>query len=203
MNVRPIDVAGRLGVSKQLVNAYIDKGMPLTSYEDAEAWYHSKVLGRGPAAASSKVKLAQATKALEDAWDDWQEKRTADDPGADKSFATYEKARKALREVEKDIMADEIMSKEYIRVQTAIERFGRVLAQVREEMTQFSSKVAAKANPDNPGRAMKVMDEEVKKMLERLSASAAYAEQAVVSETDEEEPTEVADDDSVDEVEQP
>ena len=204
MNVRPIDIAGRLGVSKQLVNSYIDRGMPIDSFENAEAWYHSKILGRGgmPSSAQFKDKLSQATKAMTNAWDDWQDKRRESDPSTDKAFATYEKARKGLREVEKDIMADEIMSKEYIRVQTAIERFGRVAAQVREELNQLPSKVAHKCNSDNPGKAMKVLEDEVRKMLERLSASSAYAEQAVVKEPDGEEPVELeTEDDSVDEVE--
>jgi hypothetical protein len=48
---------------------------------------------------------------------------------------------------------------------------------------------------------MKAIDDEVKKMLERLSAAAGYAEQAVVKEVDPEEPIEVEDEDSVDEVE--
>ena len=105
--------------------------------------------------------------------------------------------------LEKEQQARLIASREYIRTQTAIERFGRVFVQVREELTQLGSKVAAKANPDNPGRSMKAIDEEVKKMLERLSASAGYAEQAVVKEPDAEEPTEAEDaaDDGVDEVE--
>ena len=50
---------------------------------------------------------------------------------------------------------------------------------------------------------MKAIDDEVKKMLERLSSAAGYAEQAVVKEADTEDPIEVASDDeeSVDEVE--
>jgi hypothetical protein len=78
-----------------------------------------------------------------------------------------------------------------------------VFAQVREEVTQLGTKLASRVNPDNPGRAMKAIDDEVKKMLERLSAAAGYAEQAVIKETDTEEPIEVegGDEESVDEVE--
>ena len=61
--------------------------------------------------------------------------------------------------------------------------------------------MANKANPDNPGKAMKVIDEEIKRLLERLSASSNYAEQAVQDGTNEEEPVETEEtEDSVDEV---
>ncbi|NCX06034.1 MAG: hypothetical protein EBW68_09685 [Actinobacteria bacterium] len=78
-----------------------------------------------------------------------------------------------------------------------------MFAQVREEVTQLGTKLASRVNPDNPGRAMKAIDDEVKKMLDRLSSAAGYAEQAVVKEADTEDPIEVTNDDeeSVDEVE--
>ena len=110
---------------------------------------------------------------------------------------------KTLVTLEKELQARQIASREYIRPQTAIERFGRVFAQVREEATQLGTKLASRVNPDNPGRAMKAIDDEVKRMLERLSAAPGYAEQAVVTEADTEDPIKGANDDeeSVDEVE--
>ena len=79
-----------------------------------------------------------------------------------------------------------------------------MLAQVREELSQLGSKIASRANADNPGKAMKAIDDEVKRVLERLSNSASYAEQAVIKEPDQEEINEINEtsgDETIDEVE--
>lgn len=206
---RPIDIAGRLGISKQLVNAYITQGMPIDSIEAAESWVMSRRAVRGGAQAgvtsdrdfNETVERQRELKAL--AYQQYLDDLGSNSPDASKSYATYDKLVKTLVTLEKELQARQIASREYIRTQTAIERFGRVFAQVREEATQLGTKLASRVNPDNPGRAMKAIDDEVKRMLERLSAAAGYAEQAVVKEADTEDPIEVANDDeeSVDEVE--
>lgn len=205
---RPVDIAARFGVTKQAVNKFIQQGMPIDSIEAAEAWYMSRGASRGGAPEGLRtdkdfgetVERQRELKAL--AYQQYLDDLRSNSPEASKSYATYDKLVKTLVSLEKEQQARLIASREYIRTQTAIERFGRVFVQVREELTQLGSKVAAKANPDNPGRSMKAIDEEVKKMLERLSASAGYAEQAVVKEPDAEEPTEVEEsEDGVDEVE--
>ena len=42
MSVRPVDIAERLGLARQTINGFIRQGMPITSIEDAEAWYHER-----------------------------------------------------------------------------------------------------------------------------------------------------------------
>jgi hypothetical protein len=147
------------------------------------------------------VERQRELKAL--AYQQYLDDLASNSPDASKSYATYDKLVKTLVTLEKELQARQIASREYIRTQTAIERFGRVFAQVREEVTQLGTKLASRVNPDNPGRAMKAIDDEVKKMLERLSSAAGYAEQAVVKETDTEDPIEVEqpDEEGVDEVE--
>jgi hypothetical protein len=44
--VRPIDLAGRFGVTKQAINKFIQQGMPLDSIEAAESWYMARGAGR-------------------------------------------------------------------------------------------------------------------------------------------------------------
>lgn len=201
---RPIDLAGRFGVSKQLINKYITQGMPIDSVESAEAWLNARRAG-GPSSGSVDGDFNKTVEKQREltsmAYNQYRFDVANDPESAPKSYATYDKAAKTLLAFEKEQTAREIASREYIRTQTAIERFGRVFAQVREELTTFGSKVANKANPDNPGKAMKVIDEEIKRLLERLSASSNYAEQAVQDGTNEEEPVETEEtEDSVDEV---
>lgn len=204
---RPIDLAGRFGVTKQAINKFIQQGMPIDSIESAEAWYMARGAGRmGNNVRPDKdfnetVERQRELKAL--AYQQYLDDLGSNSPDASKSYATYDKLVKTLVTLEKELQARQIASREYIRTQTAIERFGRVFAQVREEATQLGTKLASRVNPDNPGRAMKAIDDEVKRMLERLSSAAGYAEQAVVKEVDTEDPIEVANDDeeTVDEVE--
>ena len=204
--VRPIDLAGRFGVTKQAINKFIQQGMPIDSVESAESWYMAKGSGRmGSAVRPDKdfnetVERQRELKAM--AYQQYLDDLGSNSPDASKSYATYDKLVKTLVTLEKELQARQIASREYIRTQTAIERFGRVFAQVREEATQLGTKLASRVNPDNPGRAMKAIDDEVKKMLERLSGVAEYAKEAVVIEPDSDEPNEVeSTDDGVDEVE--
>jgi hypothetical protein len=202
--VRPIDLAGRFGVSKQVINKYITQGMPIDSVESAEAWLNSRrAAGNSNFAVDGDFNrtVEKQRELTQLAYEQYRDDLRNNPPDAPKSYATYDKAAKTLLAFEKEQTAREIASREYIRTQTAIERFGRVFAQVREELTTLGSKIASKANPDNPGKAMKVIDEEAKRLLERVSASASYAEQAVVDGTNEDEPVEVEEtEESVDEV---
>ena len=205
--VRPIDLAGRFGVTKQAINKFINQGMPIDSIESAEAWYMARGAGRmGSSVRPDKdftetVERQRELKSM--AYQQYLDDLGSTSPDASKSYAPYDKLLKTLVTLEKELQARQIASREYIRTQTAIERFGRVFAQVREEVSQLGTKLASRVNPDNPGRAMKAIDDEVKKMLERLSNAAGYAEQAVVKEGDTEDPIEVSegDEETVDEVE--
>ena len=87
---------------------------------------------------------------------------------------------KTLVSLERELHARNIAAKEYIKTQTAIERFGKVILSIRNELTQLAMKVATKANPDSPGTAMKAIDAEINKILLRLSTQVDEAEESVV-----------------------
>jgi hypothetical protein len=86
---------------------------------------------------------------------------------------------KTLVALERELHARNIAAKEYIKTQTAIERFGKVILSIRNELTQLSTKIAVKANPDSPGTAMKAIDIEITNILSRLSNQCEDAKQAV------------------------
>lgn len=204
---RNIDFAARFGVKKQQVQTWINQGMPVDSYESAEAWVGARLKGGAGSVALETDKefadtISRQRHLMEVAYQQYLDDRRDPSVDASKSHGIYDKALKTLMQLEKEQTAREIASKEYIRLQTAIDRFGRVFAQVREELTQMPSKVASKCNPDNPGKAMKALDAEVYAMLTRLSASKDYAEQAVAKEPDGDDIIELPDDGEPDEIEQ-
>lgn len=205
---RPIDIAGRLGISKQLVNAYITQGMPIDSIESAEAWVMSKraVRGGGSGRVTSDkdfnetVERQRELKAL--AHQRYLDDLADPDADASKSYSTYDKLVKTLISMEKELHARQIASREFIRTQTAIERFGKILTNLRNELTQLGTKVASRANPDHPGRALKAIDEEMTRILSRVSEAVAESEEEVKMPQAEPDPTEADTTDEVDDTEE-
>lgn len=221
MSVRPVDIAERLEISRQAVNGFIQQGMPTTSIEDAEAWYNERSMRRngGSNVRNSAEITLQAVQISEDdrnfahiveqhrelkarAYQQYLEDLDEHNTNQSKSYATYDKLVKTLVALERELHARNIAAKEYIKTQTAIERFGKVLLSIRNELTQLSTKIAVKANPDAPGTAMKAIDEEVNRILARLSGQAEDAKDAVketvievaVDQPQSEEPDEVQND---------
>ena len=193
---RPIDIAGRLGISKQLVNAYITQGMPIDSIESAEAWVMSKRAVRGGSGRVTSDKDFNETVERQRELKALAHQRYLDDladPDADasKSYSTYDKLVKTLIAMEKELHARQIASREFIRTQTAIERFGKILTNLRNELTQLGTKVASRANPDHPGRALKAIDEEMTRILSRVSEAVAESEEEVKMPQAESDPIEV------------
>lgn len=174
MTVRPrnIDFAARFGVKKQQVQTWVNQGMPVDSYEAAEAWIGSRVKGNTLEITDEFDKVVHnQRRVMELAHQKYLEDRDSNPEEAPTSYSTYDKALKTLMTLEREQVKREIESKEYIRLQTAIDRFGKVFAQVREEFSQLPAQMAARCNPDNPGRAMKLLENDVNSRLSRLSAA--------------------------------
>ena len=198
MSVRPVDIAERLSISRQAVNGFINQGMPTDSVESAEAWYNERQMRRNGGAnprKNAEITLTAGQMSENDrnfahiveqhrelkarAYQQYLEDLDEHSPNQSKSYATYDKLVKTLVSLERELHARNIAAKEYIKTQTAIERFGKVLLSIRNELTQLSTKIAIKANPDAPGTAMKAIDDEVNKILARLSNQAEDAKEAV------------------------
>jgi len=222
MSVRPVDIAERLEISRQAVNGFINQGMPTDSVEAAEAWYNERQMRRNGGAnvrKNAEITLTAGQMSENDrnfahiveqhrelkarAYQQYLEDLDEHSPNQSKSYATYDKLVKTLVSLERELHARNIAAKEYIKTQTAVERFGKVLLSIRNELTQLSTKIAIKANPDAPGTAMKAIDDEVTKILARLSNQAEDAKDAVkeavvevtIEESQSTEPDEVQNDD--------
>lgn len=190
MSVRPVDIAERLNISRQAINNFIRQGMPTDSMESAEAWYNARSTRRN----DNEVSFNPATD-IEDkdfahiveqhrelkvlAYRQYMRDLDEQSPNQSKSYATYDKLVKTLVALEKELQARGIAAREYIKTQTAIDRFGKVVLSIRNELTQLPTKLAVKANPDSPGTAMKAIEAEIDRILLRLSGQAEEAEEAV------------------------
>lgn len=196
MRITKVEFAGRLGVVKQQVQKWVEQGMPIDSIEAAEAWVMSR---RAKGGAADTVPI-RPDKDFHETVEKQRElkarayKQYLDDidtPDAAKSYATYDKLVKTLVTLEKELLARQIASRELIRTQTAVERFGKVLSDLRQQLTQLGTKVAPKANPDHPGRALKAIDEEINRLLARISEAADEAEEGLSAEPIEADPVEI------------
>ena len=189
MTVRPVDIAERLGLARQTINGFIRSGMPTNSIEEAEAWYNERSARRDQnltpdqqvddsdkdfAAIVEKHRQLKA-----EAYEQYRRDLRNEDPNQSKSYATYDKLVKTLVALERELHARNIAAREYIKTQTAIERFGKVILSIRNELTQLSTKIAVKANPDSPGTAMKAIDTEITNILNRLAGQSDDAKEAV------------------------
>lgn len=197
MSVRPVDIAERLGLARQTINTFIRQGMPTDSIEAAEAWYNERQMRRNGGSNLRKnaennqqedgdfAQIVEQHRQLKaSAYREYLNDLEEHSPNQSKSYATYDKLLKTLVTLERELHARNIAAKEYIKTQTAIERFGKVLLAIRNELSQLGTKIAVKANPDSPGTAMKAIDEEIVRILERLagqSNEAAVSVQEVVT----------------------
>lgn len=213
MSVRPIDIAKHLKVSRQAINAFIHQGMPIDSIEGAAAWYNARRAARGadsgtPVGEETEdknfadiVERHRGLKAL--AYRQYMEDLEARSTNQNKSYATYDKLVKTLVSLEREAHARDIAAKKFIETQVAVSIFGKILLTVRNELSQMGTRLAPKANPDHPATAMKAIDEEIQRILTRLSSAADDAQSNLTEDlVQEEQPIEIENNTEADEDEQ-
>ena len=184
MTVRPIDIANALDMSRQAINGFINQGMPTDSIEAAQAWYNSRRAARGADAHDavptgenvsdeSFAEIVAQHRSLKDrAYQQYLEDLDNRDKNQSKSYATYDKLLKTMVSLEREAVARDIASRKYVETAQAVAAFGRVLLALRNDLVQLGTRVAAKANDQHPGMAMKAIDEEIDKLLRRHSSAA-------------------------------
>lgn len=184
MTIRPIDIATKLKLHKATINTFLRNGMPLTSMEDAEAWYHANITPKKQR--ESEPEMANDDRHLEEiiedqkklkkqSFDEYMKDLKESNSSQSKSYATYDKILKRLIELEDRLHNRRIAAKEYIKTQTAIDRFGKVILAIRNDLIQLGTKLAAKANPDAPRTAQKAIETEINRILTRIAGMADEA----------------------------
>lgn len=106
--------------------------------------------------------------------------RDASDPQEPKLYLTYQNILKTLVVVEREALARRIESKELIKTTLALDKFSRILAEIKADLLSLPVEVAPGSNPDSPGTALKVVDEKVQKLLAKWATMSGSAAEEVV-----------------------
>ena len=186
------DVSDHFGFTQQRAYKLIREGMPLTSIEDAVAWREARLLrGRaGRVATPSNIKVDPSAIVADDDFTQTVERhrelkeaarqryiaaRDSGDSAEAKLYQTYQHILKTLVVVEREALARKLEAKELIKTAHALDRFQRVLAEIKADLLGLGLEVAPIANAETPGTALKAIDERVQKLLEKWSQSATQA----------------------------
>ena len=196
MSLSTNQIAELFGFTTARARALIREGMPLTSVEEATAWREARALrarqGRIPTPSTIHVDPASvvADNSFEQTVERHRELKeaarqryiTARDTGdaqEAKLYVTYQNILKTLVVVEREALARKIEAKELIKTGLALDRFQRVLAEIKSDVLGLGLEVAPLANADSPGTALKAIDERVQKLLQKWSTAGREASHIV------------------------
>ena len=186
MPITTKQIADHFGFTPSRASALIREGMPLTSIEDATAWRDARILrGRqGRRVEPSNIVLPPGAITADNDFEQTVERhrelkeaarqryivaRDTGLPEESKLYQTYQHILKTLVVVERESLARKLDSKELIKTAHAVERFGKILAEIKSDILVLGMELAPVANPDSPGTALKVIDERVNKLLGKWS----------------------------------
>jgi hypothetical protein len=182
-------IAAHFGFTVARAAALIRQGMPVDSLEAAESWRHARLLRgqRGGVEQRAAIvvnpddvspdldfedTVVRHRELKEAARQAYIAARNAGDTQAPKLYTTYQSIVQTLVKLERESLARKIESKELIKTSAAIERFGRVIAEIKSDMLSLANSIANQVNPDNQGKAYKVIDEKVNALLAKWAGSA-------------------------------
>lgn len=181
-------IADHFGFTVARAAALIRQGMPVDSLEAAESWRHARLLRgqRGGVEQRAAIvvnpedvspdldfedTVVRHRELKEAARQAYIAARNAGDTQAPKLYTTYQSIVQTLVKLERESLARKIESKELIKTAAAIERFGRVIAEIKSDMLSLANSIANQVNPDNQGKAFKVIDEKVNALLAKWAKS--------------------------------
>ena len=168
-----------LGVTAQRVSALRKEGMPTDTIEAAKAWREAR----------AQVQRAQAPKAAPAQLDDgsladtiaehralvgrargvWQAAMEAGDPNQGKYQTAYNQSLKTLVALEEEQERRLILTKDYISAKEAGEAMREITAAIVNRLDKLALDVAEGCNPENPAKAVKVLEAWVRRVKAELS----------------------------------
>ena len=190
-------IAQHFGFSMQRASALIREGMPLESIEAAETWRNARLLRgqRGGVVQRAAINVDPSRINPDDDFEQTVERhrelkeaarqrymvaRDAGDPQENKLYLTYQNILKTLVTVEREALARKLESKELIKTSHALERFQKVLSEIKADLLSLGMDCATQANPEMPGTALKAIDDKVQKLLSKWSQASEDAGEDVI-----------------------
>jgi hypothetical protein len=182
--IKASELAERWGVSRARISQMVSDGMPLDSSEAAEAWRSSRKGAMAWQAKKEAVSTTQdvsvvgiateASKTQRPAIEESVEKQKLivqiarqqyiqavqnKDPRQGQYYASYDKTLGTLLKLEDKALQRAIATKKFVDKEAAAEQYSKVLVSVRKVIDDMEFDLAARANPENPAKALKAIRE--------------------------------------------
>lgn len=203
-------IAAHFGFTVARAAALVREGMPLDSIESAETWRNARLLRgqRGGVVQRTAINVDPSRINPDDDFEQTVERhrelkeaarqrymvaRDSGDSQEAKLYITYQNILKTLVTVEREALARKLESKELIKTSHALERFQKVLAEVKADLLSLGMDCATQANPETPGTALKAIDDKVQKLLGKWSHMAEDAGVEVVGDAPKATPPDLSD----------
>ena len=182
------EIAEHFGFTPKRAATLIRLGMPVDNLENATRWRDARLLRgkRGGVEVRAPIRVDPSEIHADTDFDETVNKhrelkeaarlqymtaRDSGDPQSPKLYVTYQNILKTLVTVEREALARKLDAKEIIRTQYAIERFSKILSEIKSDLVGLGNELAPLANPDSPGTALKVIDDRIQKLLGKWTQS--------------------------------
>ena len=173
------EIAEALGLTRQRVSILVKKGMPIDSVEAAISWRQSQEDARVRKAPIATAQLDDGTLAdtiaehrslVGRARGVWQAAMESGDTNQAKYQSAYNASLKSLINLEEEQERRLILAKDYISAKEASEAMRQITSEVVNRLDKLALDVAEGCNPENPAKAVKVLEAWVRKVRAELTA---------------------------------
>ena len=172
------EIAEALGLTRQRVSILVKKGMPIESVEAATAWRQTQEDARVRRAPTAPEQLDDGSLAdtisehrtlVSRARGVWQAAMEGGDPNQGKYQSSYNASLKTLVALEEEQERRLILTKDYISAKEATEAMRDMTAGIVNRLDKLALDVAEGCNPENPAKAVKVLEAWVRRVKADLS----------------------------------
>jgi hypothetical protein len=172
------EIAEALGLTRQRVSILVKKGMPIDSVEAATAWRQSQEDARVRMAPTPPAQLDDGSLAdtisehrtlVSRARGVWQAAMEGGDPNQGKYQSSYNASLKTLVALEEEQERRLILTKDFISAKEATEAMREMTAGIVNRLDKLALDVAEGCNPENPAKAVKVLEAWVRRVKADLS----------------------------------
>jgi hypothetical protein len=168
-----------LGLTRQRISILVKEGMPLESLEAAKAWRAARVSvqrARAPQPAPAQLDdgtladtIQQHRALVGRARGVWQAAMEQGDPNGPKYQTSYNQSLKTLVALEEQQERRLIMAKDYISSKEATDAMRELASGVVNRLNKLAFDVAEACNPENPAKAVKVLEAWARRVKSELS----------------------------------
>lgn len=175
-----LELARALGITPQRVSVLKREGMPAHSIEAALAWREERAVARASRAPTAVAPaalddgtigqtIAEHRRLVEQARGVWLASMTAGDPNQAKYQTAYNQSLKTLVALEEEQERRAILAKDYVPAKEAADAMRRLAGEMVNRLDKLALDVAEKVNPENPARAVKVLEDWVRQVRTDLT----------------------------------